>query len=243
MITNCSRNCKGYRNIFSITGLIIFGAGLLMTSVILFARGDSINPSLYSIESKPHGLTYGEWAAKWEQWLLSTPANINPATDETGKYCAQNQNGPVWFLAGTPGGSADRTCTIPAGKAIFFSIINNECSYAEHPTLKSESDLAMCARAANNQVTNLQTIVGGVNLQQLEKYRVTSPLFNLTFPANNVFGAPVGTTQAVVDGFYIFLQPLTGGKHEVDFSGLTPGNPTTGTTNFAVDVKYHLKVQ
>jgi hypothetical protein len=233
---------RRYLDIFTIA-LMILGVGLVLASIILFADADSINPSVYSIDSKPHGLTYGEWAARWEQWLLSTPANINPATDQTGKYCAQNQTGPVWFLAGTPGGSAERTCTIPLGKAIFFSIINNECSYAEHPTLKSELDLAMCARAGNNQVTNLQTTVDNINLHQLDKYRVTSPLFNLAFPANNVFGAPVGTTQSIVDGFYVFLQPLSSGKHEVAFSGLTPGNPTTGTTNFAVDVKYHLTVQ
>ena len=83
----------------------------------------------------------------------------------------------------------------------------------------------------------------GVNLQQLDKYRVTASLFNLTFPANNIFGSSVGTTQAVVDGFYVFLQPLAPGKHEVHFRGLTSANPTPGTTNYSVDVTDHLTVQ
>lgn len=90
-----------------------------------FARGDSINPGVYSINSKPFGISYGNWTAKWEQWLLSEPQVTNPATDQTGKNCGENQKGPVWFLAGTPGGTATRTCTIPAGKAILFGIINN----------------------------------------------------------------------------------------------------------------------
>jgi hypothetical protein len=222
---------------------MILAIGLMMPSTILFAQADKINPTVYSVDSKTFGMTYGQWAAKWEQWLLSTPQKDSPATDETGKNCGQNQNGPVWFLAGTPGGSATRSCTIPAGKAILFATINTECSYSERPTLKSESDLVSCARESNNLASNLQTTVDGVNLQQLDKYRVTSPLFNLTFPTGNIFGAPVGTTQAIVDGFYVFLQPLSPGKHEVHFSGLTPANPTTGTTNFSVDVTDHLTVQ
>jgi hypothetical protein len=146
-------------------------------------------------------------------------------------------------LAGTPGGAATRTCTIPAGKATLFGIINAECSYSERPTLKTESDLAECAKVQNNPTTNLQASVDGVNLQQLDKYRATSPLFNLTFPVKNIFGSPVGTTQAVVDGWYGFLQPLATGKHVVHFSGLTPANPSTGQSNFSVDVTYNLLVQ
>ncbi len=47
----------------------------------------------------------------------------------------------------------------------------------------------------------------------------------------------------VVDGWYVFLQPLAPGKHEVHFSGLTPANPTTGTTNYSVDETNQLTVQ
>jgi len=226
-----------------VVGLAVVALTSATSSMILFARGDSINPGVYSINSKPYGVSYGNWTAKWEQWLLSEPQVNNPATDQTGKNCGQNQKGPVWFLAGTPGGAATRTCTIPAGKAILFGIINAECSYSERPTLKTESDLAECAKVQNNPTTNLQASVDGVNLQQPDKYRVTSPLFNLTFPVNNIFGSPVGTTQVVVDGWYVFLQPLAPGKHEVHFSGLTPANPTTGTTNYSVDETNQLTVQ
>jgi hypothetical protein len=192
----------------------------LNSSAILSASADSINPAVYSIDSKPYGMSYGEWTGKWWQWLLSEPQASSPATDQTGKNCGQNQNGPVWFLAGTAGGSATRTCTIPAGKAILFGVINAECSYSERPTLKTEPDLAQCAKLQNAGTTNLQASLDGMTLQQLDKYRVTSPIFNLTFPTNNIFGSPVGTTQAVADGWYVFLHPLTPGKHELHFSGL-----------------------
>ena len=80
--------------------------------------------AVLSVDSKPYGLTYGEWTAKWWQWGYSIPKDINPAYDDTGKNCAQKQNGPVWFLAGTYGHAVNRGWDIPAGKAILFPILN-----------------------------------------------------------------------------------------------------------------------
>jgi hypothetical protein len=51
-----------------------------------------------------------------------------------------------------------------------------------------------------------------------------------------------GSTQAVVDGFYVFLQPLSSGKHELHFGALTPP-ASSGGSPFIVDVTYHLTVQ
>ena len=47
----------------------------------------------------------------------------------------------------------------------------------------------------------------------------------------------------ISDGFWVFLQPLSVGNHEIHFSGLTVGNSTTGTANFAIDTTYHLTIQ
>jgi hypothetical protein len=80
--------------------------------------------AVLSVDSKRYGLTYGEWTAKWWQWGYSIPKDINPAYDDTGKNCAQKQNGPVWFLAGTYGHAVNRGWDIPAGKAILFPILN-----------------------------------------------------------------------------------------------------------------------
>ena len=68
---------------------------------------------VFPADSKPYGLTYGQWAAKWWQWSYSIPEENNPIKDTTGKDCAINQSGPVWFLAGTAGRSAEKKCTIP----------------------------------------------------------------------------------------------------------------------------------
>jgi hypothetical protein len=105
----------------------------------------------------------------------SIPKNINPAYDDTGKNCAQKQNGPIWFLAGTYGHPVNRKCDVPAGKAILFPILNSECSFAEFPKLKSLSELRTCAKTIQDQVSSLKASVDGIPIPSLQEYRIQSP--------------------------------------------------------------------
>ena len=98
-------------------------------------------------------------------------------------------------------------------------------------------------RNCDNEVSTIAARVDGVEVKDIRKYRVQSPLFNATLSDNNVFGAPAGETKAVSDMFVLFLQPLTPGKHDLELSQTTLDNPTTGTQSFAYDVKYHLIVE
>ncbi len=228
--------------------LIIFAINcvalmFMLPSTSSFVRADSVNPGVYSIDSKPYGLTYADWTVKWWQWFNEIPQATNPAADKTGSNCGLQQSGPIWFLAGTTGGSAERSCTVPAGKAILFPIITSECSYAEFPNLKSESDLRSCATHLQNGVTSLVATLDGMNLQNLAKYRVVTPLFNQTLPPGNVAGAPAGPTQGLADGNWVFLSPLSAGKHEIHFSGASVDITNTAVNNFAIDTTYHLTVK
>jgi hypothetical protein len=227
----------------NLVAMSIVMLALMMYALIPFARSQSSNNlGVFTTDSKPYGLTYGEWTARWWQWANSIPKPDNPAVDNTGKNCAIDQNGPVWFLAGTFGGSAERTCTIPSGKAILIPIFNSECSYAEFPALKSESELRSCAKSLQDKTTSLEATIDGMSIQGLEKYRVASPLFNLTFPENNVAGVPPGLTQGVSDGNWLFLKPLPPGKHEIHFAGASVDIATTSTNNFATAATYHVTV-
>jgi hypothetical protein len=213
----------------------------LLTPTHLF--GDTLNSELFSPDSKPYSNSFGDWTAKWWQWIFSVPGRDNPLTDSSGINCAQKQNGPVWFLTGTTGGKVERACTIPSGIAILAPVMNAECSFLEFPSVKTASDLIDCSQEDNDHTINLKTTLDGRQLKNLENYRVTSPLFNITIPQDNVLGAPSGNTRMVSDGFWVFLMPLTPGNHTLQFGGETPGNPTTGTNNFGVDVTYHITVK
>lgn len=214
----------------------------LLVPMHVFA--DSLNPELLPSDSKPYGISFADWTAKWWQWIFSVPERDNPLTDSSGINCAQKQIGPVWFLAGTTGVKAERVCTIPSGSAILAPIMNAECSYAEFPSVKTLPGLIDCVREDNDNTINLRATLDGKQLKNLENYRVMSPLFNITIPQDNVLGAPPGKTQMITDGFWIFIMPLPQGKHELQFSGLTPSSsPTTGTNNFVVDATYHITVK
>jgi hypothetical protein len=216
---------------------------LLISTFIPISIADNINPQLYSVDSKPFGLSISEWSVKWWQWLHSIPAPNNPASDKTGQYCSVGQPAKdVWFLVQTTSGPGERTCTVPAGRAILLPVAINECSTAENPALTTESALRACA-IAGNEVNSIVAIVDGVKLKNLEQYRVQSPLFTLTFSENNNNGVPAGPTKSVSDAYMTFLKPLSPGNHTLQFSQVTLDNPTTGTKSFAYSIVYHLIVK
>jgi hypothetical protein len=202
----------------------------------------SSTPTPFPADTIQYNVTYSDWTARWWQWLTSIPLDRNPAADETGENCDEGQSGPVWFLAGTFGGPNERVCTIPAGKALLFSVLNAECSVAEYPSLRSESDLRTCAVSENDEATGLMATIDGSLIDQSQLYRIQSPLFEINFPRDNIFGVPEGPSQAVSDGFWVFLPPLAPGEHEIHFKGAIPDPTILGTNLFAQEAIYHITV-
>lgn len=227
--------------LFSVViGLVPILCLLIVITPFLLSSVGGVEPNVFPPNSDPYNATYPEWSERWWKWALAIPEENNPIIDQTGANCGINQQGPVWFLTGTVGGSVIRDCVIPSGKAILVSPLNAECSYAEFPAMRTESELLGCARIQDD--AQIEVTIDGVKLQDLNDYRVQSKLFNITLPQNNIYGAPGGLTQAVSDGWWIVLKPLETGIHTIRLSGIVLENPVTGTQNFAVEVTYNLKV-
>lgn len=189
---------------------------------------DESNLGIFPPDSSPYGKKYSEWAEKWIKWSLSIPKSSNPIIDETGKNCAESQLGPVWFLAGTFGTSVKRKCHIPFSKAIFFPIIEKECSFAEEgDQLKTEADLCNRATYLMDIVIGMKVLINGIDVKDLKKYRARSSVFDLVFPEDNIYGVKAGTTRSVTDGYWLLVKPLSKGNHVVHFmaSALIPEGP------------------
>jgi hypothetical protein len=122
--------------------LALLAAGMLLGLLAPSAAASSF--TIVQPTQKYAGKTYGQWSAAWWQWAANISEPSSPVTDDTGADCAVNQNGPVWFLAGTTEGSATRRCTVPPGKAILVPIINGECSTVEGDGT-TEAELRACA--------------------------------------------------------------------------------------------------
>lgn len=239
--------------------ILLSGAGIVRAATRPSTHpADPANPGVFPINSHPYGKTYGQWSAAWWQWATSLPADHHPLFDTAD--LSTGQSGHVWFLGGTffvnttqTGdflGVANRSGRVPAGTALFFPLLNAECSTAEGLGT-TEAELRACARGSVDGTTSLKAAIDGHPVHNLFDQRATSPLFTYgPVPANNVFQAlgedvPAGTTSpAAADGYYLMLGPLSVGKHTLHFvavsvTGQKPdGSPLTTTE----DITYHLTV-
>ena len=251
---NARLNPQARTALVSILGM---GIAMIVLSSLAFAGGSRVaadgnggNPRVLPPGSNPYGHTYGEWGAAWWQWALSIPGPQNPLNDQTGANAGSSQSGPVWYLAGTlcPDieegcgfATATRTITVPSGKALFFPIVNTECSVFEGNGT-TEAELRACTAGQMASVTRLECDVDGTTLNNLDAYRGPSFLFTWgPLPNDNLlmlFGldAPPGTTSAAVsDGIYLMFAPLPVGSHTIHFTGWF-GDA------FGLEVTYHLTV-
>lgn len=226
--------------LYNLNASLIIGVLLLFLLAVPITLADTINPGLYSTASAPYGVPSSSWTVKWTQWLTSIPKNQNPAADTDGRNCDIKQSGPVWFLAGTFGGSVTRMCTIPTGKAILTPIISGFCTPLTD-NVNTTSGLINCAREGNDGAV-LEASIDGVELQNLQNYRITSDRAPFSIPPANPYGFHSGNTTTVVDGYWLFLRQLSPGDHIIHFAGSVIGNPTTGTQSYSTEATYHLKV-
>jgi hypothetical protein len=178
-----------------------------------------ISNLVYTVDSKPFNVSYGDWTEKWSQWSYSIPWGKNPSYDDTGKYCGENQSGPVWFLTLSYNHPLTRTCEIPQNTALLITLLNSECSYAEFLSLKTEQELRDCTKRMQDLVVGANASLDGISLHNLENYRVPTDLFNFTLPKNNILNLTSQTTQAVADGNWLFLKPLPLGTHKLVAKG------------------------
>ena len=212
----------------------------LSTGPVSPARASDHQPGVIPPHAKPYGLIYGEWSAKWWQWALSLPMDQNPFFDEGGNcaHGANGQLGPVWFLTGVinASGTAVRDCTVPTGKAFFFPIINVECSTLEAPPFYGDNKKELSACAESFRIAGVFATIDGVAVEDLERYRVVSPLFKFTVPETNTLGVSAGRGKSVSNGYYLMLAPLSVGQHTLHFGGSFPDFP------FTLDITYNLTV-
>jgi hypothetical protein len=213
------------------------------------------NSQVVQPNSNEFGNTYGEWSARWWQWLVSIPAATNPNLTSGIVDCTLGQSGQVWFLGGSFGDkpSYTRSCTIESGKDLLVTPLTAlfgelgptpESDCPNGPNACDPTLLRSSAAEGQDDPQLLEVRVDNAQVKNVDQYRVTSPVFSAFFPENAILPdsiVPGGTVPQgshgplISDGYFVLLKPLSPGPHTIHLKGVSNGG-------FTVEVTYHLTV-
>lgn len=227
-------NKKLWQSAVAVIGLMVMAAASAGASHQVVQPGQDFS-----------GKSYNELASEWTNWLTVEPIATNPAFDPDGRFCNRNQQGNVWFLASTFGGVVDRTCEIPAGKAIFLSLGGVFVSFApefpaaDDPCSQMATDLEKVRCDVNNDVPvapgiSFEVTLDGEPIGDLFAFRAQSQPggFTLRVPNPSFLTdlglAPGDRSTAVADGYFLFLKPLSPGVHTLHLRMTNPDQSETG---------------
>jgi len=198
---------------------------------------------LFKREEFPYEKSWETWVELWWQWYYSFPYEDSPALDSTGEFSQKGHfQDSIWFLAGTNVGKVERNCTIPQGTAIFCPIINDIISYHTYPELKTDSELIAYAKTDLDQTNLISASLDGLKIPNLNLYRVQSNLFQINIPDRSNKDLWI-KTKAVSDGFWLFIKPLSPGRHKLEFIGEKfEFDKIKNLQKFRLEVTYHLQI-
>lgn len=204
---------------------------ILCSIMALDAMADSITPKIYD-------KTIGNWGHAWWRWALQYPAETNPIATDGNVDCLAGQQGKVWFLAGTFGAKANRTCTVKKGRSLFFPIFNGFFWVPEDCPNELE-----CRKGVAKQIDTLTnwtcTIDNVPCIFKNQLVRDQSDAIPLNIKPGTIledFGYAPGLRKiAIADGYWMMLKPLSSGQHVLHFTAAAEGG-------FKLDVTYHLTV-
>lgn len=212
--------------------LLSWGLAFLLIASAGPARAGNAIPHVY-------GQTIGNWGHAWWQWVSNFSTDDNPILQNGDVDCSAGQSGKVWYLAGTFGGSAERTCSIKKNRAIFFPLFNaifwtpEDCD--DEPSCRAD------ASAAIDPLTSWTCTVDGTPcVWSAQIVRAQSDARPLNLPEGSFavtdLGYPPGVREiSIADGYWVILDPLPTGLHTIHFTSTAPG--------FTLDVTYHLTVE
>ena len=206
-------------------------------------------PGVFPPQSSPYGKSYAQWSGLSSKFNLELPLAGHPALDTNPVFDASyGQAGRVWFLV-APFGALERWSTIPVGTALFFVLLNTECSSLEPPDSGFHGDTAAaqaaCAKFWSDHIGGVFFLVDGVPVANIGDFRFVSPQYEFDAPTPWIFGETGGDGTSVADGYDVMVAPLSVGEHTVHYGGafhFEAGELGPDPVDLPVDMTYHLTV-
>lgn len=201
----------------------------------------------------------GKLAAAWWQWALSEPADTNPLiggyTD--GPQCdgqpLTDTLAQEWFLGGSFGASAvERTCTVPVGTQLFFPAFN--IAILRDPANPGDTEAHLFDQAHGyvdaalaDPDFSMVVTVDGKAVPTKRIVRAEAGIFSGESPLLVSETNPSGSYEAVTDGYWVTLPPLSTGEHTIAWKVSAPNADTDpfteGVQHFTTqEITYNLTV-
>lgn len=209
------------------------------------------------IVAAPHsqvlGKEIGEWSVDWWNWVNSIPAAKAPPADTTGGSAFLNNDGPVFFLAGTFGGPQTRGIDLPTDRPILVPLING-IWYAT-PVVSPEIDTDLDTVDDDTEELFLGAKVSPDGPREFMERHIVDPIDQLNFSfdglsaqelgidlfdfresAHGVAHVPAGSNAAqngipegnfplsYSTGYYVMLTDIGPGPHTLSFGGSRPAH-------------------
>jgi hypothetical protein len=192
------------------------------------------------------GRSYGEWAGDWWNWVCSEDPDtylfddpivfLRANIDYSGEGEARHQTGTNYY----------NRIKIHRWTAIFFPIIECGLHYGHpHPyedrPIVIESEMRRLARKdMDSWISLVVTINDKPLVENINDFRVESPLFKLVVPKNSKLrdrmevSPEVGTWDAITDGYWILIKSLPIGVYKIHFGGTNKYLSYSGTYDITV---------
>lgn len=233
------------RNV-SFSGCVVLMAAL--TQGVSSAQAAPLEPAAsfeeYVVDGREsvEGVPLVEYTNLWWQWTVTMPKALSPVRDKTGQHCAVGQTGNVWFLAGGFGTSKiKRRCEIPAGKYLFFPVINM-LYYTPEGEKDTCDEVKKDAALNNDELLSIAVELDGVHAANPGHSRLASvDCFDLMAKVPRDQNPPK-LFPAATDGYWIMLKPLTKGTHILKFNAMYD-REKGAYAKMAQDIEYELIIK
>ena len=209
-----------------------------LTSVTIFSYFTPLmgaNSTDFFAGGEPYGKPLEEWAKEFWQWDVGLPPGDIPKDVNTNLdkcIVGSDRQKVMMFLLQAYDLTYSSKCNISSGHPILVPLLIGECDPTV-PEARTKTDniedLWACAKDSDEGLIAWEVSLDDrvlfqkagnkeVNAHLKDKILVrNSSLFNITIPEVNKFEAAAGTYPAVVDGYYLILNPLPPGEHTLTY--------------------------
>jgi hypothetical protein len=207
---------------YGIVAIVLVSALAIVIGVNIWIYYNSIP---VTNDTKAFNVTLSDWTARWWKWAFSFSGYYNnPLLDPNGTSVMKLQppNQLVFFLSGAYNSVGNRTVTIPADKGILFPVLNGEISFLDMPNATTQGDLK---KALDWDIGKATYIGAELDGKEIQFQRIQAPLFDINYAKDNILSTnKSGPTQAVSDGYWIYLEPnsIPVGEHILHIKGEQP---------------------